>query len=96
MAVFGMFDGGQSLPLAGQETTTLTDPTELPPMDPPGKASLYIILIHNMCRSFRCTRDRISHVHSSKNQKGIKHNCCGMFVKEVLLFNYVIFLKKKL
>lgn len=47
MAVFGMFDGGQSLPLAGEERTTLIDPPEPPPMDPPGKASLYIILIHN-------------------------------------------------
>ncbi|TTT46706.1 Collagen alpha-1(XII) chain [Bagarius yarrelli] len=35
VAVFGMFDGGQSLPLAGEEKTTLTDPPEPPPMDPP-------------------------------------------------------------
>ncbi|XP_058235769.1 collagen alpha-1(XII) chain isoform X2 [Hemibagrus wyckioides] len=35
VAVFGMFDGGQSLPLAGEEKTTLIDPPEAPPMDPP-------------------------------------------------------------
>ncbi|KAF7690441.1 hypothetical protein HF521_012245 [Silurus meridionalis] len=35
VAVFGMFDGGQSLPLAGEEKTTLTDPPESPVMDPP-------------------------------------------------------------
>ncbi|XP_049340727.1 collagen alpha-1(XII) chain isoform X3 [Astyanax mexicanus] len=35
VAVFGMFDGGQSLPLAGEEMTTLVDPPEPPPMDPP-------------------------------------------------------------
>uniref|UniRef100_A0A3B4BYX3 Collagen alpha-1(XII) chain n=1 Tax=Pygocentrus nattereri TaxID=42514 RepID=A0A3B4BYX3_PYGNA len=35
VAVFGMFDGGQSLPLAGEERTTLVDPPEPPPMDPP-------------------------------------------------------------
>lgn len=47
MAVFGMFDGGQSLPLAGEERTTLIDPSDPPPMDLPGKASLYVILTHN-------------------------------------------------
>ncbi|KAM9435215.1 collagen alpha-1(XII) chain isoform 2-T2 [Clarias gariepinus] len=35
VAVFGMFDGGQSTPLAGEEKTTLVDPPEPPPMDPP-------------------------------------------------------------
>ncbi|KAF5892201.1 collagen alpha-1(XII) chain-like isoform X3, partial [Clarias magur] len=35
VAVFGMFDGGQSMPLAGEEKTTLVDPPEPPPMDPP-------------------------------------------------------------
>lgn len=47
VAVFGMFDGGQSLPLAGEERTTLIDPSDPPPMDLPGKASLYVILTHN-------------------------------------------------
>nr|XP_020475118.1 collagen alpha-1(XII) chain-like [Monopterus albus] len=34
VAVFGMFDGGESLPLAGEEKTTLSDAPELPPLDP--------------------------------------------------------------
>ncbi len=35
--VFGMFDGGESLPLAGQEKTTLSDDPDLPPYQPSGK-----------------------------------------------------------
>lgn len=46
VAVFGMFDGGQSMPLAGEERTTLIDPPEPRPMDPPGKASFNLINIH--------------------------------------------------
>ncbi|MED6259054.1 hypothetical protein ATANTOWER_016290 [Ataeniobius toweri] len=34
VAVFGMFDGGVSLPLAGEEKTTLMDDPEPPPLDP--------------------------------------------------------------
>uniref|UniRef100_A0A7N8YF87 Collagen, type XII, alpha 1b n=1 Tax=Mastacembelus armatus TaxID=205130 RepID=A0A7N8YF87_9TELE len=34
VSVFGMFDGGESLPLAGQESTTLSDDPELPLPDP--------------------------------------------------------------
>ncbi|XP_077409700.1 collagen alpha-1(XII) chain isoform X3 [Vanacampus margaritifer] len=34
VAVFGMFDGGQSLPLAGEEKTTLSDAPEPPPLGP--------------------------------------------------------------
>ncbi|XP_072219016.1 collagen alpha-1(XII) chain isoform X1 [Leuresthes tenuis] len=34
VAVFGMFDGGVSLPLAGEEKTTLTEDPEPPPLDP--------------------------------------------------------------
>ncbi|KAM4521925.1 collagen alpha-1(XII) chain isoform 2-T2 [Odontesthes bonariensis] len=33
VAVFGMFDGGVSLPLAGEEKTTLTEDPEPPPLD---------------------------------------------------------------
>uniref|UniRef100_A0AAQ5YIG9 Collagen alpha-1(XII) chain n=1 Tax=Amphiprion ocellaris TaxID=80972 RepID=A0AAQ5YIG9_AMPOC len=33
VAVFGMFDGGESLPLAGEEKTTLTEDPEPPPLD---------------------------------------------------------------
>uniref|UniRef100_A0A3B4UBZ5 Collagen type XII alpha 1 chain n=1 Tax=Seriola dumerili TaxID=41447 RepID=A0A3B4UBZ5_SERDU len=35
VAVFGMFDGGESLPLAGEEKTTLSDAPEPPPIAPP-------------------------------------------------------------
>uniref|UniRef100_A0A665VW12 Collagen, type XII, alpha 1a n=1 Tax=Echeneis naucrates TaxID=173247 RepID=A0A665VW12_ECHNA len=35
--VFGMFDGGESMPLAGEEKTTLTDEPESPPIEPLGK-----------------------------------------------------------
>lgn len=38
MAVFGMFDGGESLPLAGEEMTTLMDGPEPPPVDSSGKS----------------------------------------------------------
>ncbi|XP_074540734.1 collagen alpha-1(XII) chain isoform X2 [Halichoeres trimaculatus] len=34
VSVFGMFDGGQSMPLAGEENTTLQDEPEPPPLDP--------------------------------------------------------------
>ncbi|XP_051816945.1 collagen alpha-1(XII) chain isoform X4 [Acanthochromis polyacanthus] len=33
VAVFGMFDGGESLPLAGEEKTTLVEDPEPPPLD---------------------------------------------------------------
>uniref|UniRef100_A0A3Q1GZJ3 Collagen alpha-1(XII) chain n=1 Tax=Anabas testudineus TaxID=64144 RepID=A0A3Q1GZJ3_ANATE len=33
VAVFGMFDGGESLPLAGEEMTTLMDGPDPPPLD---------------------------------------------------------------
>uniref|UniRef100_A0A671LJT0 Collagen alpha-1(XII) chain n=1 Tax=Sinocyclocheilus anshuiensis TaxID=1608454 RepID=A0A671LJT0_9TELE len=36
VAVFGMFDGGESMPLAGEEKTTLSDAPESPPLDLPG------------------------------------------------------------
>ncbi|KAM3603497.1 uncharacterized protein V6R79_023588 [Siganus canaliculatus] len=36
VAVFGMFDGGESMPLAGEEKTTLSDAPEPPPLDPSG------------------------------------------------------------
>uniref|UniRef100_A0A8D3DLB6 Collagen alpha-1(XII) chain n=1 Tax=Scophthalmus maximus TaxID=52904 RepID=A0A8D3DLB6_SCOMX len=37
VSVFGMFDGGESMPLAGEEKTTLSDEPELPPYEPTGK-----------------------------------------------------------
>uniref|UniRef100_A0A672NTY1 Collagen type XII alpha 1 chain n=1 Tax=Sinocyclocheilus grahami TaxID=75366 RepID=A0A672NTY1_SINGR len=36
VAVFGMFDGGESMPLAGEEKTTLSDAPASPPLDFPG------------------------------------------------------------
>lgn len=39
VAVFGMFDGGESLPLAGEEMTTLMDAPEPPALDSAGKSS---------------------------------------------------------
>uniref|UniRef100_A0A8C2I8G6 Collagen, type XII, alpha 1a n=1 Tax=Cyprinus carpio TaxID=7962 RepID=A0A8C2I8G6_CYPCA len=35
VSVFGMFDGGESMPLAGEEKTTLSDAPEPPPFDTP-------------------------------------------------------------
>lgn len=46
VAVFGMFDGGESMPLAGEEKTTLT---EIPNNDPPistGKNSTTLQILH--------------------------------------------------
>lgn len=37
VAVFGMFDGGQSMPLAGEEKTTLSDVPEPTPPNSYGK-----------------------------------------------------------
>lgn len=37
VAVFGMFEGGESSPLAGEEKTTLSDAPEPPPLGPSGK-----------------------------------------------------------
>lgn len=38
VAVFGMFEGGESMPLAGEEKTTLSDDSEPPLPDPSGKS----------------------------------------------------------
>lgn len=38
VAVFGMFDGGESVPLAGEEKTTLSDAPEPPTFHPFGKS----------------------------------------------------------
>uniref|UniRef100_M3ZDJ3 Collagen alpha-1(XII) chain n=1 Tax=Xiphophorus maculatus TaxID=8083 RepID=M3ZDJ3_XIPMA len=37
VSVFGMFDGGESVPLAGEENTTYSDAPEPPPYDGPNK-----------------------------------------------------------
>lgn len=44
MNVFGMFDGGESMPLAGEEKTTLSDDPELPIYVPSGKVMQYSLL----------------------------------------------------
>lgn len=38
VAVFGMFEGGESMPLAGEEKTTLSDDPDPPPPDSSGKS----------------------------------------------------------
>lgn len=43
VSVFGMFDGGESMPLAGEEKTTLSDEPELPPYEPTGKVIEYSV-----------------------------------------------------
>uniref|UniRef100_A0A672FR01 Collagen, type XII, alpha 1b n=1 Tax=Salarias fasciatus TaxID=181472 RepID=A0A672FR01_SALFA len=43
VAVFGMFDGGESLPLAGEEKTTLVEDPESPAIAPSGK--------HTQCKT---------------------------------------------
>ena len=42
--VFGMFDGGESMPLAGEEKTTLTEGPEPPPFEASGKVISYSIV----------------------------------------------------
>lgn len=37
VSVFGMFDGGESMPLAGEEKTTLSDAPPPPTFPSPGK-----------------------------------------------------------
>lgn len=37
VSVFGMFDGGESMPLAGEEKTTLSDTPAPPTIPTPGK-----------------------------------------------------------
>lgn len=37
VSVFGMFDGGESMPLAGEEKTTLSDAPPPPTFQTPGK-----------------------------------------------------------
>lgn len=39
--VFGMFEGGESMPLAGEEKTTLTEEPDVDFFPKPGKVNLY-------------------------------------------------------
>lgn len=39
VSVFGVFDGGQSMPLAGEEKTTLSDEPTSPPINAPGSVT---------------------------------------------------------
>lgn len=43
VSVFGMFDGGESMPLAGEEKTTLMDAPDPPAYVPSGKMSQYFV-----------------------------------------------------
>uniref|UniRef100_A0A8C2I9W1 Collagen alpha-1(XII) chain n=1 Tax=Cyprinus carpio TaxID=7962 RepID=A0A8C2I9W1_CYPCA len=44
VSVFGMFDGGESMPLAGEEKTTLSDAPEPPPFDTPAQADIILLV----------------------------------------------------
>lgn len=45
VAVAGMFEGGESLPLAGEEKTTLSDAPDPPPPNALGKLRLPIMCL---------------------------------------------------
>ncbi|KAL7862063.1 hypothetical protein SRHO_G00135040 [Serrasalmus rhombeus] len=51
--VFGMFDGGESMPLAGEEKTTLSDEPAAPPIEAPGADGRQWSCIHSdvMCKT---------------------------------------------
>ncbi len=59
VAVFGMFDGGESRPLDGEEKTTLSDAPESPHLDVSGIISahhkiashLYVLSMHILLRN---------------------------------------------
>ncbi|KTF88499.1 hypothetical protein cypCar_00032280 [Cyprinus carpio] len=57
VAVFGMFDGGQSMPLAGEEKTTLSDAPESHPDDFSG-----IVSAHHACCNitYECSQHTLS------------------------------------
>lgn len=61
VAVFGMFEGGQSTPLAGEERTTLSDAPDLPFPDSSGKTRTFTKLeCGRFCRtSFKHTHKQI-------------------------------------
>lgn len=44
VSVLGMFEGGESMPLAGQENTTYSDDPDSPPVDAPSKVTQYYIV----------------------------------------------------
>ena len=60
--VFGMFEGGESMPLAGQEKTTLVDLPTPPPYEATGKVI------------FQTTN--IQHLKKCQQRKNIKHVLC--------------------
>lgn len=47
VSVFGMFDGGESMPLAGEENTTYSDDPDSSPVDVPSKVTQYYIVQGN-------------------------------------------------
>lgn len=45
MNVFGMFDGGESVPLAGEEKTTLKDDPDTSYLPPTGKVIIFFCVV---------------------------------------------------
>lgn len=56
-----MFDGGESMPLAGEEKTTLSEAPEPPPFEAPGKVTQYSTIFNNKthlyCRRKYCHKN---------------------------------------
>lgn len=63
VSVFGMFEGGESMPLAGEEKTTLSDAPEPPPFEASGKV-IY-------CSTIKPTYDKNVLYHQRNNRENI-------------------------
>lgn len=60
VSVFGMFEGGESMPLAGEEYTTYSDAPDPPNFDAPSNIThIYVMYIaHGHCKNKRRRRAR--------------------------------------
>lgn len=60
VSVFGMFEGGESMPLAGEEYTTYSDAPDPPNFDTPSNIThIYVMYIaHGHCKNKRRRRAR--------------------------------------
>lgn len=60
VSVFGMFEGGESMPLAGEEYTTYSDAPDPPNFDKPSNIThIYVMYIaHGHCKNKRRRRAR--------------------------------------
>ena len=60
VSVFGMFDGGESMPLAGEEKTTLSDAPGPPAYQPTGKAHGVTSTVRwDLCQTFVDNEDML-------------------------------------